>query len=471
MKKLIKTIGSIADDNGYEAYVVGGYVRDVLLNRDAKDFDVMVVGDGIEFANIVSKTLNRSPAVAFKKFGTAMLPMDDIKVEFVGARSEQYSEDSRKPDVQQADLRSDLSRRDFTINALAMSINAASFGNITDVFDGRKDLENKILRTPLDPEKTFDDDPLRIMRCVRFATQLDFTIEKKTSQAMAAKHQRLQIVSQERITDEFLKILSSARPSTGIWHLYHCGALKIFFPEFVELYGTEVIQGHNHKDVFKHTLKVVDNIAEKTDDVRLRFAALTHDIAKPRVKRFVEGIGWTFYGHDRIGARMVARICRRMKLPNDFQKYASHLVDLHMRPMNLVDDTVTDSAIRRLIFQARDNIDDLITLCRSDITSSDRKKVKKYLANFDYVVSRIKEVEERDRIRAFQSPVRGDEIMKICGLKPGPAVGRLKNMIEEAILDGIIPNEHEAALQYLMDHKDQILSEVGPDKQKIPNSG
>ncbi|MBL7960133.1 HD domain-containing protein [bacterium] len=462
METLIKEIGRIADSEGLEAFVVGGYVRDRLLKKPVKDFDVMVVGDGISFAEKVAAHFQIKTLVVYHNFGTAMLPMgeshDYQKIEFVGARRESYHAESRNPAVEPADLRSDLSRRDFTINALAMQINEKNYGVIIDLFNGKKDLDDSILRTPLNPDETFSDDPLRMMRAIRFASQLQFKIEEKTFQGIIKNASRISIISQERITDEFLKMLAGPKPSVGLQLLNDTGLLQHILPELASLNGVEQQQGFLHKDVFKHTLKVVDNISEMTEDIRLRFAALLHDIAKPRTKKFVEGIGWTFYGHEEVGSRMVKGIGKKFKLPNDFYLYVSKIVKLHMRPIQLVDEGVTDSAIRRLIFDGGENIDELLTLCRADITSGNKERAKKHLANFEHVLQRVREVEEKDRLRAFQPPIRGDEIMALFDLAPGKKVGMLKKMIEEAILDGIIPNEYQAAYDYLMQHKDEILS-------------
>ncbi|HND76884.1 MAG TPA: HD domain-containing protein [bacterium] len=461
MEELIKKIGAVADAEQIEAFVVGGYVRDRILGRNVTDFDVMVIGDGVRFAEHVAKAFRLQTLVVYENFGTAMLPMgekyDHLKVEFVGARKESYRHDSRKPLVEVGDLQSDLSRRDFTINALAMRINAQDYGVILDLFNGRADLDKKTLRTPLDPDETFSDDPLRMMRAVRFASQLQFTIDPITYDGICRNAQRIAIVSQERITDEFLKILGSPKPSVGLYLLESTGLLAIIFPELTWLSGVEQQQGYLHKDVFKHTLKVVDNIGEMTNDLRLRFAALVHDIGKPRTKRFVEGIGWTFHGHEDVGSRMARGIGKKLKLPNDFWLYVSKLVKLHMRPIQLVDEGVTDSAIRRLLFDSGADFDDLLTLCRADITSGNKERAKRHLENFQRVLDRARDVEEKDRLRAFQPPIRGDEIMQMFGLPPGPTVGALKKIIEEAILEGIIPNEYQAAYDHLMAHKDEVL--------------
>lgn len=453
----LKKIGSIADEYSVEAYVVGGYVRDLLLGREVNDIDIVVLGDGVAFARNVAAQLGKTRVVTFEKFGTAMLPYENGKIEFVGARKESYSKQSRKPTVATGTLEDDLSRRDFTINAMAVSINAGRFGELVDPFNGQDDLKNGIIRTPLAPLTTFEDDPLRMMRAIRFAAQKGFTIEENTLAAIPRMKERFSIISQERITEEFLKIMASPKPSIGLTLLYETGIMAIIFPEIAELAGVDQRKDFHHKDVFLHTCQVVDNIAGMTDKLYLRMAALLHDIAKPKTKKFVEGIGWTFHGHEEIGARMVKHIFRRLKLPLEYVPYVEKIVRLHQRPMQLVDGTVTDSAVRRLLFEAGEDVDDLMTLCRADITSKNPKLVQQYYANYDLVYQKMKEVEEKDRLRAFQPPVRGDEIMRVCNLSPGKLVGILKSEIEEAILDGRIPNEHDPALAYLLSIKDEII--------------
>ncbi len=455
---LLRTIGALADEQHLEAYVVGGYVRDALLGLEDQDVDILVIGDGIAFGRTVARALGAESVVAFERFGTAMVQLDGGKVEFVGARKERYDPDSRKPMVVTGTLRDDLERRDFTVNALAACLNRNSFGTLHDEFGGLQDLHDRILRTPREPATTFDDDPLRIMRAIRFAAQLNFTIHPETLKAITHMKDRLAIVSQERISDEFFKLLKTAVPSVGLRLLYDTGVLQIVFPELAAMAGVEQRNEHHHKDVFLHTCIVVDNIARATDDVWLRFVALVHDIAKPKTKAFKEGIGWTFHGHEEIGARMMKSIFRKLRLPMDRLPYVEKLVRLHLRPMVLVDEMVTDSAVRRLIFEAGDDIDDLMTLCRADITSKNPKLVERYLRNYDIVMQKIVEVEEKDRLRNWQPPVKGDEIMAVCGLNPGKEVGLLKKAIEEAILDGKIPNEHDAALAYLLEIKDTILN-------------
>ncbi len=454
INSLLKKIGTLADQAGVEVYAVGGYVRDQLLGKEGKDIDFVVVGDGPKFARKVARGLGTKRLTIYEKFGTALVEHEDYKLEFVGARSESYRGDSRKPEVTPADLPTDLSRRDFTINALALSLNENSFGEALDPFNGLQDLQNKIIRTPLEPAITFNDDPLRIMRAIRFATQLNFTIEPNTKDGIAQTAGRLSIISQERITDELLKILAAPKPSIGFMLMEETGVLKIIFPELLELKGVEQIDGHHHKDVFFHTLQVLDNLAQMSENVNLRYTALVHDIAKPRTKEFKPGKGWTFHNHEEVGARMLPAIGRRLRLPNEMTKYAQKLTRLHLRPIALTEEDVTDSAYRRLLVHAGENLDDLLTLCRADITSQNPKRVQQHLENFDFVVRRLKDVEEKDRMAAFQSPVRGDEIMQVCGLTPGPQVGKLKTMIEEAILEGHIPNEHDAALAYLLKIKD-----------------
>jgi poly(A) polymerase len=463
--KSILKIADIARQNGFEIYLVGGFVRDRLMEKNCNDIDISVIGDAVKLAELTAKEFKTKLSAVYKKFGTALLVLDDIKIEFASAREESYKADSRKPEVEFSDLEHDLSRRDFTVNALSASLNENNIGEIIDMFGGLEDLDNKLLKTPLDPLKTFDDDPLRMLRAARFASQLGFKIEQKTFNAIGEMKERLRltpgehgVVSQERITDEFLKILQSPNPSIGLKSLQKSGLMKIIFPEVFELEGVDQRKDFHHKDVFYHTLQVIDNISQNTDNLWLRFAALMHDIAKPPTKKFVEGTGWTFHGHEELGARWQKKIFARMKLPFDKLPFVEKLIRLHLRPIALAEENVTDSAIRRLIFEAGDDIEDLMTLCRADITSKDPDKVKKYLGNFARVEKRIAEVEERDRIRNFQSPVRGEEIMKICNIPPSREVGIIKRKIEEAILDGIIPNEYDAALEYLYKIKDEVLA-------------
>jgi putative nucleotidyltransferase with HDIG domain len=456
---VIKRIGTIADDHDVKVYLVGGYVRDLLLGKTGKDIDVVVLGDAVDFAGRAAAEFGISGVVTYERFGTAMLTLDEWKIEFVSAREESYERSSRKPSVKSASLESDLSRRDFTINAMAVSINKEQWGKLVDPYNGRDDLDNKILRTPLDPEKTFDDDPLRMLRAVRFASQLHCKIEKSVYLAIQKMSPRLEIVSKERITDEFFKILRSSKPSVGLNLIYETGLMRYVFPELLEMVGVEQRKDHHHKDVFAHTLKVVDAICKTSENIWLRFVALVHDIAKPRTKAYREDVGWTFHGHEEVGARMMKSIFRRMRLPLDKLEYVEKLVRLHLRPMVLVSEEVSDSAIRRLMFEAGENIDDLMLLCRADITSQNPQRVSRYLRNYDEVIKKMKEVEEKDRIRNWQPPVKGDEIMEVCGIKPGRLVGVLKKKIEDAILDGQIPNEHDTALSFLLSIKDKIINE------------
>jgi putative nucleotidyltransferase with HDIG domain len=453
----LKDISKFAETKNYEVYVVGGFVRDLILERNRNEIDFVIVGDGPKFAEELAKELGVENVNTYKNFGTAHFRLNDFDLEFVGARKESYNKDSRKPIVESATLEEDLSRRDFTINTLVVSIAKKNFGDLIDIFNGLEDIEKKIIKTPLDPMITFDDDPLRIMRAFRFASQLQFSVDDKIINAAKNLKERLKIVSQERITDEFLKILESPKPSVGLMLLYQSEILEVVFPEIAIMSGVDQRKDHHHKDVMLHTFKVVDNISEVTDDVWLRFAALVHDIAKPQTKRFDENVGWTFHGHEELGARMMKSIFKRMKLPMNKLPYIEKLIRLHLRPIALVDDTVTDSAIRRLIVQAGEDLEDLITLCRADITSKNPKKVSRYLNNYEKVMERVREVEEKDKLRAFQSPVRGDEIMKICNIPPSKKVGEIKSAIEEAILEGIIKNDYNEALDYLHKIKDNFL--------------
>lgn len=452
-------IGAIADEVNVRAFVVGGYVRDCLLDRPVKDIDVVVIGDGILFAREVGARFKKRRIIVFEQFGTAMLHLDDLTVEFVGARKESYNRDSRKPAVSSGTLEEDLARRDFTINAVAAALNGPERARIIDPYGGQADLDAGILRTPLDPAATFDDDPLRILRAMRFAAQLGFTIEPAVLRAAGAMRSRLSIVSQERITDELLKIMKSPKPSVGIGLLLQTGVLEIVLPEIAQMAGVEQREEYHHKDVFWHTMKVLDNVAEGSENVWLRIAALLHDVGKPRTKAFREGVGWTFHGHEEIGARMVKRIFQRLKLPMTHLKYVEKLVRLHLRPMALVDEIVTDSALRRLLFDAGPEVDDLMRLCRADITSKNPRLVTQVRRNYDLVVEKMSEVEEKDRLRNWQPPLDGLEIMRIFKLEPGPDVGKLKTAVREAILEGKIPNDHKAALDYVLKNKDEILSQ------------
>lgn len=456
-------ISETADDLGVECYVIGGYVRDLFLERPSSDIDVVVVGSGIAMAEALSKKLGRKAHLSvFRNFGTAQVKYENLEVEFVGARRESYSHDSRKPIVEDGTLEDDQNRRDFTINAMALCLNGDRFGELVDPFYGLEDLEDGIITTPLDPDITFSDDPLRMMRCIRFATQLNFYIEDETFEALSRNAERIKIISAERIIDELNKIMLSKNPSKGFIDLERCGLLAIIMPELVAMQGVETMNGRGHKDNFYHTLEVLENVC-KLDVERgeaslwLRWAALLHDIGKPKSKRWEPAIGWTFHNHNFIGEKMVPGIFRRMKLPLDERmKYVQKLVGLHMRPIAIADDEVTDSAVRRLLFEAGDDIDDLMCLCEADITSKNEVKKQRFLDNFKLVRQKLVDIEEKDRIRNFQPPVSGEEIMRIFGLQPCREVGLLKSAVKDAILDGRIPNEYEPALAYVKEEAKKL---------------
>ncbi|MEI9921832.1 MAG: HD domain-containing protein [Bacteroidota bacterium] len=454
---VFKTVADVSQRIGYQSFIVGGFVRDLVLKRPSKDIDFVCLGSGIELAEAVAKRLGNVQATVFRNFGTAMVPYGDADLEFVGARKESYRSDSRKPIVEDGTLEDDQLRRDFTINAMAISLNKENYGELIDPFDGMGHIKKKMLKTPLDPTITFSDDPLRMMRAVRFASQLNFDIEASTFDAIIKNGERLKIVSMERIMEELNKIILSPVPSYGFKLMFHSGLLKYFFPELIALHGVEYVDNHAHKDNFFHTLQVLDNVAKMSDDLWLRWAAILHDIAKPATKRFEPGHGWTFHGHEDRGARMVPGIFRRFKLPMGAQMaYVQKLVRLHLRPISLVHE-VTDSAVRRLLFEAGEDIDGLMKLCRADITSKNNDKVSKFLKNFDLVEKKMGEVEEKDRVRNFQPPVSGDEIIKWLSLTPGPIVGEIKEQIKDAILDGVIRNDREEAIQYMI----QVAHEKG----------
>jgi poly(A) polymerase len=446
-----------AESENSKVYIVGGYVRDLILSREKKEIDFLVLGDGASYAEKLASFLDVKNVTVFKNFGTAHFRYRDYDLEFVGARKESYSRQSRKPEVFPGSFEEDIKRRDFTINSLAVSLNRSDFGEVIDLFGGLTDLENGLIRTPIDPIETFNDDPLRILRAFRFASQLQFSVLPEINKAASELKERLKIISQERVTDEFLKIMASSKPSMGLKLLFENGIMNIIFPEAAKMAGVEQVQEYHHKDVFYHTLQVVDNVAAASSNVWLRFAALVHDIAKPATKKFVEGVGWTFHGHEEIGARMMKGIFKRLKLPFHKLDYVEKLVRLHLRPIALAKEEVTDSAIRRLIVAAGEDLEDLITLCRADITSKNPEKVSRYLDNYERVMKKVWEVEEKDKLRAFQSPVKGETIMEVCKLRPSPKVGEIKSAIEEAILDGVIQNNYDEAFEYLLKIKDKFL--------------
>ncbi len=452
----LKLIGKIADVNHYEVYAIGGFVRDTILQRECKDIDIVVVGDGIAFAKLVANEINGGRFSFFKTYGTAQIKNNDIDIEFVGARKESYSENSRNPVVVQGQLKDDLERRDLTINALSFSLNKDKFGEVIDVFDGLNDLDNQIIRTPLNPDKTFSDDPLRMMRAIRFASQLGFKIEENTYDGIVRNKERIKIITQERITEELNKIILSPLPSIGFEYLFDTGLLSIIFPEMCLLHGVETIQGISHKDNFYHTLQVLDNISTQTKDLWLRWSAILHDIAKPQTKRFEPGIGWTFHGHEDKGSRMVKPIFTRLKLPlNEHMRLVEKLVLLHLRPIVLSQEVVTDSAIRRLMVDAGEDLDSLMMLCNSDITSKNEKKVDKIKANFKLVQEKIKLVDEKDKLRNWQPPINGNHILEHFDIQDKKQIGTLKEAVREAILEGKVKDEFQDAFNFLKDFAEQ----------------
>ena len=451
-QKIFHQISHTADNLNIECYLVGGYVRDLFLERATNDIDIVVIGSGITMAEAFVKQLGGKTHLSiFKNFGTAQVKYKNIEIEFVGARKESYTHDSRKPIVEDGTLEDDQNRRDFTINAMAICLNQSRFGELIDPFNGLHDMENRLIRTPLDPNITFNDDPLRMMRCVRFATQLNFSIEDKTFEALESNKERIRIISKERIVDELNKIILATTPSIGFVELSRCGLLSLIFPELAALDCVEERNGKAHKNNFYHTLEVLDNISRKSNSLWLRWAALLHDIGKPRSKRWDVSVGWTFHNHNYIGEKMVPDLFRRMKLPmNEKMKYVQKLVGLHMRPIAIADDEVTDSAVRRLLFEAGNDIEDLMLLCEADVTSKNETRKHNFLYNFKLVRQKLIDLEEKDRIRNFQPPVSGETIMKTFGLTPCKEIGCLKSSIKDAILDGIIPNEYEAAYNYML---------------------
>ena len=455
--KFCKIASELAERRQEEIFIVGGFVRDTLLGKIPREIDFLIVGDGIDFANEFATALGVKEVQVFKHFGTAHFYYDGFNLEFVMSRKESYQSDSRNPVIEQGTFYDDIKRRDFTINTLAVSLNRNNYAVLIDLFNGLEDINKKIIRTPIDPITTFEDDPLRILRAFRFASKLEFDIHPDTLTAIKLKAERLKIITQERITDEFLKIMSYPKPSTGLIGLYESGILKIIFPELHNMGGVEQRKDFHHKDVFYHTCEVVDNVAQKSDNLWLRMAALLHDVAKPATKKFIEGIGWTFHGHEELGAKFAKNIFIRMKFSLNHLPYVQKLIRLHLRPIALVDEEVTDSAIRRLIVQAGEDLDDLFILCRADITSKNQYKINMYLQNYDRVVQKIFNVREKDKLRNFQSPVKGDEIMKIFNIPPSRLVGEIKSDIENAILDGKIPNDYDAAFNYLMSIKNKFI--------------
>jgi len=462
---IFRLISRTADEMGVECYVIGGYVRDFFLYRNSKDIDVVAIGQGIDLAKAVAANLGRKTQLSvFKTFGTAQIKYKNYEIEFVGARKESYSPDSRKPMVEDGTLIDDQQRRDFTINAMAFCLNNNRFGELIDPFNGISDLENLIIRTPLDPDITFSDDPLRMMRAIRFASQLGFDIFPETFDAIERNKERIKIVSQERIADELNKIVLSPKPSIGFVLLEKTGLLELILPELLALKGAETKDGIGHKDNYHHTLSVLDNIAKHTDDLWLRWSAILHDIAKPLTKRWDNRLGWTFHNHNYVGEKMIPKIFRRMKLPqNEKMKFVQKMVSLHMRPMQLVEDEVTDSAVRRLLFDAGDDIESLMILCEADITSKNPEKVRRFIQNFKIVRRKLHEIEEKDRVRNFQPPIDGNEIMRTFKIAEGKEVGVLKAIIKEAILDGEIPNEYDAAHQFMMKKADEMGLERNSD--------
>jgi len=457
-RELFKVLGNTADELNIQAFLIGGYVRDKVLGRASKDIDVVCVGNGIEYAEKFAGKISPKPQIAvYKRFGTALVKFEGFEVEFVGARKESYSEDSRKPSVEEGTLEDDQYRRDFTINAMAIALNKNDFGKFIDPFQGLEDLKNKVIVTPLDPGKTFSDDPLRMLRAIRFATQFDFIIHPVTFQAISDFKERIHIISKERIATELNKILLSQKPSKGFEMLFNCGLLQIILPDLANLHGVQNFMGIGHKDNFYHTLQVLDNVAQKSENLWIRWAALLHDIAKPQTKKFSEELGWTFHGHEVLGASMVSKIFSNLKLPLDQpMKYVQKLVRLHLRPISLTKEDITDSAVRRLLFDAGEELDDLMILCEADITSKNESKVKKYLDNYQKLKIKLQEVEDKDHLRNWQPPISGEDIMETFNINPSKEVGIIKTAIREAILEGNIPNDKKAAYEFMINFALQL---------------
>ena len=460
LKEIIIKIGKIGEKNTVPVYIVGGVIRDAFLNKPTSDLDILVVGDGINFADMVAESFKIKTVIKYQRFGTAMIPLKNIALEITSARKEVYKKDSRKPKVFYTDLNEDLKRRDFTINSMAVDIRPSFFGDFHDPFNGIQDLKRKIIRTPLNAKATFFDDPLRMLRAIRFSSQLNYNIDEDTFNGIIDTAERIKIISFERVRDELLKILSTSKPSIGLLLMENSGLMKILFPEISALKGVENKNGFFHKDVFYHTLEVVDNITKYTDDPILRLTALFHDVGKPLTKHYKKDTGWTYYGHEDVGAKMFKNIGKKLKLSTKNIKYITKLIRLHLRPISIANDTVTDSAVRRLMVEAGENIEDLLSLCRADITSKNKYKVNNFMNNFNFVEKRIVEVEERDKLRNFKSPVDGDEIMEIFDITPGPLVGKIKSIIESQILDGKIKNEYETTKSFVLDNKEAIIKKI-----------
>jgi len=455
--RVIKTVSDVSDQTNIKAYLVGGFVRDIIMNRPNKDIDIVVVGNALQFSEILAKNLGVKRVVKYEKFGTAMIPLRGMELEIASARNEVYQQTSRNPEISFTNLDEDLKRRDFTINAMAIALTKDDFGTFIDHFHGLQDIKNKIIRTPRDPFETFFDDPLRMLRAIRFASRFNYSIEKETFVAIQKCAERIEMISRERVRDEFMKILEIHKPSEGLRMLDKSGLMNYLFPEIQNLKGIDTVNGYSHKDVYVHTLKVLDNVAQASDDVILRLTALYHDVGKPKTKRFLKGIGWTYHGHEDLGARMFMHFGRKLRLSQKSVKRICRLIKLHLRPIAVAAENVSDSAVRRLMVEVGEDVESLMILCRADITSKNERRIKKYRKNFEFVAQRMKEVDEKDKLRAFQSPVDGMEIMDIFNLKPGPSVGNIKKHVENRILDGHIPNEYNEALDYILKNKEKLI--------------